>query len=905
MIGRQILNYRIVSSIGQGGMGEVFLAKHDKIDKTVAIKALLPSLLGNEMIRQRFINEAQSMSHLSHPKIVGLLDYHEDETGLYLIMEFVEGKPLDDIIAKETGPMTEESAVALMIQILEAFKYAHEKGLVHRDIKPSNIIVTPTKSVKVLDFGIAKIVGSGSNLTKTGTQMGTVYYMSPEQVQGVELDHRSDIYALGVTFYQMLTGTNPYSGITTEYEIYNQIVKEPLKSPKEVYPGVPEYLCKLVEKATAKDPADRYQNCGEMIEILKSKAVSKISARKPQTSTSNKKKIKPLLIAASILILLGIGYAAFSFIKFPSHEKIVELKLFPMKVGDEWGYADREGKIIIKPQYKYAGIFRDGLALVATGKERLNYGYIDESGNYVIPAQFDAATLFSEGIAWVVKENGKPVAINTKGEELFTADSAFAISNFHEGYAAFSDYLGNCGYYGDNGEIKISPQKFSFIEAGKFNDGIARVKIAPKNSTDSLKVDSTATPAVAKSGGSNNTNEEELSVKFINTDGDFIFEEAYSWASSFSNGMAIVKVKDKFGIIDKSGSYIVSPMYDSIAADGELFLIERDDQFGWIDNKGKEIIPTTYSDAGLFGISELAPVKNSQNQWGYINKQGVLKINHKFDLALAFNGNMAPVYQEEKVVFIDQNGMNLAYFQFDDISDDYIYYTEGIERAKVNFHKKAELYPVIDSILNNDESYLINQLHYYLVSDYFNAAEIISKLDFTEIADLKVYTATFDSIINNFPAAKNELRDSYIRLYNENDAANKLFVCPDLVIKPVAYGSPYYSASVTRVAQDLWGDYAYETTEQRYDGNRQPDSYGYYLILTEDKSKRKEHIIKELKKRLESEGYMEKKDEVYPIGYTKFEKADKWVNYQNEFEASYAYNQQYLRVEFGISRKKP
>jgi hypothetical protein len=187
--------------------------------------------------------------------------------------------------------------------------------------------------------------------------------------------------------------------------------------------------------------------------------------------------------------------------------------------------------------------------------------------------------------------------------------------------------------------------------------------------------------------------------------------------------------------------------------------------------------------------------------------------------------------------------------------------------------------------------------------DYFNAAEIASKLDFTEIAGLKVYTATFDSIVNKFPAAKNELRDQSISLYDDNEPSYKLMVCPDLGLLPFANGSPYYTASVTRFSEDYWGYYEYQDTEQRYDGNRKPDSYTYYFVLTEDKGKRKDHILKELKKRLESEGYSQITNQSYAAsGYTTFEKADKFVKYDNEFEANYLNNQQYLKVEFGINR---
>ena len=271
MIGTRILNYEIKSLIGEGGMGAVYMAEHLQVNRKVAIKVLHPKFLKNEEIKLRFKNEAATLSHLHHLNIVGLFDYLEDESGLYLIMEYVDGVQLDDYISNTTGPMPEEKAIPLMKQILSAFAYAHEKGVVHRDIKPANIIITKTNEVKILDFGIARILGETNNMTKTGTQMGTVFYMSPEQVQGKRADFRSDIYSLGVTFYQMLTGINPYQSLTTEYEVYTKIVKEDLPPANQIYPGVSAYLVSILKFALEKDPDLRFQTCTEILKALEDK----------------------------------------------------------------------------------------------------------------------------------------------------------------------------------------------------------------------------------------------------------------------------------------------------------------------------------------------------------------------------------------------------------------------------------------------------------------------------------------------------------------------------------------------------------------------------------------------------------------------------------------------------------
>ena len=296
MLGNQIQNYKIISLLGEGGMGNVYLAEHVSIKRKVAIKILKPELFKNEEIRKRFKNEASMLAHLQHPNIVGLIDYLEQEDGLFLIMEYVQGQDLDEIVKAQEVPISIERAKKLMTQILEAFKYAHQNGIIHRDVKPSNILITADDQIKVLDFGIAKLVGDTQhNLTKTGTQIGTVYYMSPEQVKGKELDHRSDIYSLGVTFYELLSGVCPYRGMTTEYEIYDSIVKEPLLPLTTTMGDAYRKVWDVIEKATAKEILDRFQNCEEFIQGLRED--NPISIKKVQQPIEEKVKlVKPKVV---------------------------------------------------------------------------------------------------------------------------------------------------------------------------------------------------------------------------------------------------------------------------------------------------------------------------------------------------------------------------------------------------------------------------------------------------------------------------------------------------------------------------------------------------------------------------------------------------------------------------------
>ena len=286
MIGQIIANYKILSLLGEGGMGTVYLAEHLKLGRKVAIKSLHLQFVNSAEIRARFINEAKIMAGLQHSNIVTLYDYVEDVNALYLIMELVDGRPIDDYIEQVSGPIEETSAIMLMTEILEGFQYAHDKGLVHRDIKPSNLIVSTNNKVKILDFGIAKLVGdAGSKMTKTGTQIGTVYYMSPEQVKGDELDHRSDIYSLGVTFFQMLTGSSPYKGMTKEFEVFMKIVNEDLPDPRTLYPGVSDHMCAIITKATARDVNERFQSCDEFAAALKDESIVALNDKEFDSSS--------------------------------------------------------------------------------------------------------------------------------------------------------------------------------------------------------------------------------------------------------------------------------------------------------------------------------------------------------------------------------------------------------------------------------------------------------------------------------------------------------------------------------------------------------------------------------------------------------------------------------------------
>lgn len=272
MIGKEILNYTIVSFIGKGGMGSVYLAEHKYIkQQKVAIKVINTEMV-NAFTRKHLEEEAEHLASLNHQNIVHFLDYHIDEEGnIYLIMEYADGVSLDEYIRTISGLIVEDRICPLFEPILDAVGYAHKHKIIHLDIKPANIIITHEGIPKILDFGIAKIIDKGENGgdSSEGLIMGTPSYMSPEQVKGEELDSRSDIYSLGVLLHQMMTGNAPYDTTTlTEYDINKKVVEEPLPRMRTYYKYVSDKVQAIVDKATAKRKEDRYQTCEEFKKAL-------------------------------------------------------------------------------------------------------------------------------------------------------------------------------------------------------------------------------------------------------------------------------------------------------------------------------------------------------------------------------------------------------------------------------------------------------------------------------------------------------------------------------------------------------------------------------------------------------------------------------------------------------------
>ena len=307
MIGKTISHYKILEKLGGGGMGEVYKAEDTRLKRTVALKFLPLDLTRDEESKKRFNQEAQTASTLQHNNICTIHDVINTEEGqIYIVMEYYEGETIKQLIKQ--GPIEVDKALEIAIQVAQGLNAAHEKHITHRDIKSGNIIITKNGTAKIIDFGLAKLAWQ-TKLTRTGTTLGTAAFMSPEQTIGVTVDHRTDIWSLGVILYEMLTGLTPFRGDYEQAVIYS-IVNEEAKPITSLRTGIPIELERVVNKAMAKDPNDRYQHIDEVIVDLRwliheteSQQISTLHFSDP----GRKRKLWPMISTGIVfIIILGI-----------------------------------------------------------------------------------------------------------------------------------------------------------------------------------------------------------------------------------------------------------------------------------------------------------------------------------------------------------------------------------------------------------------------------------------------------------------------------------------------------------------------------------------------------------------------------------------------------------------------
>jgi serine/threonine-protein kinase len=280
-IGSTVGDYQIVGVLGAGGMGKVYKVRNAISDRVEAMKVLLPDLAAQPELSDRFLREIKTQASLEHPNIAALHTALRVDNQLLMLMEFVEGVTLEQKLKE--GPLAIEQAVDYISQVLSALDYAHQHGVIHRDIKPANMMLTPAGLIKLMDFGIAK--GSGDQrLTMTGTTMGSLYYMSPEQIRGAaNVDARADLYSVGVTLYELVTGKRPFDG-DSQFAIMSAHLEKTPVPPVEVDPRLPQGLNDAILMSVAKDPGMRFQTAGAFRAAVQSILPAKQAAPIPQAA---------------------------------------------------------------------------------------------------------------------------------------------------------------------------------------------------------------------------------------------------------------------------------------------------------------------------------------------------------------------------------------------------------------------------------------------------------------------------------------------------------------------------------------------------------------------------------------------------------------------------------------------
>jgi serine/threonine protein kinase len=326
----RIGRYEIEKRLGAGGMAVVYKALDPRIGRTIAIKTIkVDSSLGfeREELRQRLYREAQAAGKLNHPNIVTIYDIGEEGETDYIAMEFIEGESLNEWMAKNPKPPVQQT-VAIIEQIASGLEYAAANGIIHRDIKPANILLTQTLTAKIADFGIAKI--ASTQLTQTGSVLGSPFYMSPEQAMGNDLDGRSDIFSLGIIFYEMLTGEKPFSGTNPTTIIYKILHEEPV-APQQLNVILHPAFNEIVGRMLAKDPDKRYQSCSQLMQDLKNYASMTVREEKPQIpppeytqKTEAKSGARGRVIALALLLAAVIVSIAGYYLFWKPRKSVVQ-----------------------------------------------------------------------------------------------------------------------------------------------------------------------------------------------------------------------------------------------------------------------------------------------------------------------------------------------------------------------------------------------------------------------------------------------------------------------------------------------------------------------------------------------------------------------------------------------------
>ncbi|MGH8004473.1 MAG: serine/threonine protein kinase [Limisphaerales bacterium] len=471
LIGHIVGKYRIEEKLGEGGMGAVYKATDLTLDRPVALKVLLAEITEDQKLRDRLRQEARALARFNHPNIAILYEF--DEVNNFLAMEFIEGQTVDQLLAKE-GALKSEKIVEVMKQVLPALSMAHKAGIIHRDIKPSNIMVTSQGSVKIMDFGIAKVSGSGAQTVSTGRIVGSYLYISPEQIEHRAVDARTDVYSMGATLYEMATNHVPFE-TENHFLLMKAHIEEAPPAPSEKNPEIHSGLEPIILKALEKNPENRFQSAQEMLLALQTLPPDKKRRKLPRSKQEGMGTLarklfsfdlkRTVAASAAVLILGAIGlFVALKVASRPEKDAKFRLIAPPGNLVLENFPSDG----VLKVDDKKTDYSSEGLSL--------------SEGKYQLSVEKDGQVIWKEGVQIASGKNQKldvTVMSGVQAAPLADQQGSFALTTDPAGAKVFLDGQPVSA----EGAIPIPPGRHSLrLAAADYRDTTIEFEISPGES---------------------------------------------------------------------------------------------------------------------------------------------------------------------------------------------------------------------------------------------------------------------------------------------------------------------------------------------------------------------------------------------------------------------------------------
>ena len=588
---QQIGSYTLIYKLGTGGFGEVWLAENRSTSppEKVAIKLPRNDQISDQAIKDEIFNWSLAGKHKN---ILPIIECELFGNQIAIVSEFVSDGSLKDLLIKQEFLAVEE-ALEITIGILNGLAHLHNKRIIHRDLKPENILLRG-KVPLLTDFGISRVMTTGNT---TQNVAGTTYYMAPEALDK-KRNEQTDIWSVGVIFYELLTGNLPFQNDDHRSLMLEIIMKEPNPLPN----SMPAAIQKIIAKALSKSPVERYKTASKMCQDLVN-VLSEIGEADNVSTIEFNDSVETLRVYAP-----------------PENTasntlKSLEGQLIPYRNGNKWGFCDNQKNIIVKPKYDSVTVFHEGLGVVGLMDK---FGFIDNTGAEVIPLMYDFISPFQEDLC-AVGIDGRFGFIDKTGQEFIPLIYSF-VSSFSEGLGGVG--FGNkCGFIDKTGR-EIVPMKYD--QVSPFSGGLGSVKLRNK-------------------------------FGFVDKKGREFIPLRYDFVSPFQESLSGVGMKGRFGFINKRGEEIIPLKYDFVSPfDKGLAVVKLNGKFGFIEKISQEFTPLNYDIVSAFtdGLSGVG----LDGKYGFIDKTGEQIIPLKYDLVSSFNGDLGGVLLNGKYGYIDKNG---------------------------------------------------------------------------------------------------------------------------------------------------------------------------------------------------------------------------------------------------------